>query len=179
MRRQRDVVDPSSNQGQEGSNTPTTPNPSDVPTTTPGNNGPPRNYNPPEMVGDNSTDTIAAITVALLAVLIIISVLLIFRAIRKRRRALRGTELNAIPTITTGVMGTGVSAYGNINVAGPISWESVNNVPNNDNRNRNEAQGAMAMAAPSQYDNGGFTRNEAQGAMAMAAPSHYDNGGFT
>lgn len=104
MRIQRDIINPTSHEGQGGTDMPTTPAPSDTPQQP---QGPPRDYNPLDGKGGNSTDTIAAITVALLAVLIIISVLLICRAIRKRRRAMRGTELNVIPTISTGVMGTG------------------------------------------------------------------------
>ncbi|XP_069112231.1 uncharacterized protein [Argopecten irradians] len=157
MRRKRDVIDPGSNQGQDGSNSlPTTSDPS-AKSTPPPDNGPPRDYYPPDAGGDNSTDTIAAITVALLAVLIIISILLICRAIRKRRRAMRGTEINAIPTITTGVMGTGVSAYGNVSVSGPISWESVDNVNNTTDLGGGGGQGAMAMSSPSHYDNPGFS----------------------
>lgn len=58
-------------------------------------------------VGRSSTDTVAAITVAILAVIIVITCVLVARAIRKRRRARQGTRMDQpIPTISTGVMGT-------------------------------------------------------------------------
>ncbi|KAL3859105.1 hypothetical protein ACJMK2_009338 [Sinanodonta woodiana] len=76
------------------------------------------------------TDTIAAVTIAVLAVVIIFTLLLVFRALRKRRRARQGQQLNTpIPSITTGIMGTGAQAYAiQINpdpVHSHVTWEPV------------------------------------------------------
>ncbi|KAK3591368.1 hypothetical protein CHS0354_040331 [Potamilus streckersoni] len=81
-----------------------------------------------------TTDTIAAVTIAVLAVVIIFTLILVFRALRKRRRARQGQQLNApIPTITTGIMGTGAQAYSSqINpdpVHSHVTWEPVVNTP--------------------------------------------------
>lgn len=76
------------------------------------------------------TDTIAAVTIAVLAVVIILTLLLVIRALRKRRRARQGEQFGHVQTVTTGIMGTGGSAYSNavnsVPVRGPVSWESVN-----------------------------------------------------
>lgn len=68
-----------------------------------------RNYNPKEDYGSYPSDTVAAVTIAVLAVIVIITMLIVFRALRKRQRARRGERFgdNVIPTVTTGVMGTG------------------------------------------------------------------------
>lgn len=49
-------------------------------------------------------DTIAAVTIAVLACVLIITLTLIVRAIRKRRQRQRGQELNRIPTVSTGII---------------------------------------------------------------------------
>lgn len=72
-------------------------------TPNPGPSGPVNN----EDGGRSTTDTIAAITVAILTVIVIITALLLARAIRKRRQARQGRELNPVATISTGIMGTG------------------------------------------------------------------------
>lgn len=73
--------------------------------------------------GRTTTDTIAAITVAILTVIVIITVILLARAIRKRQQARRGRELSPVATVSTGIMGTGVAAYRN---NAPMTWEPVN-----------------------------------------------------
>jgi len=71
-----------------------------------------KNYSPHD---DNPSsypsDTVAAVTIAVLAVVIIVTMLIVFRALRKRQRARQGERFgeNVIPTITTGVMGSGMS----------------------------------------------------------------------
>lgn len=78
------------------------------------------------------TETVAAVTIAVLAVVIVLTMVLVFRALRKRQRARRGEQFGErhIPTITTGVMGTGGSAYSNslnsVPVRGQVRWESIN-----------------------------------------------------
>ena len=56
------------------------------------------------------TESVAAVTIAILAVVIVITMVLVFRALRKRQRARQGEQFGErhIPTITTGVMGTGM-----------------------------------------------------------------------
>jgi len=68
-----------------------------------------KNYNPKDDHKSYPSDTVAAVTIAVLAVIVIITMLIVFRALRKRQRARRGERFgdNVIPTITTGVMGTG------------------------------------------------------------------------
>lgn len=87
-------------------------------TPNPGPSGPVNN----EDGGRSTTDTIAAITVAILTVIVIITALLLARAIRKRRQARQGRELNPVATISTGIMGTGVTAYNNA----AMTWEPIN-----------------------------------------------------
>jgi hypothetical protein len=55
------------------------------------------------------TESVAAVTIAVLAVVIVLTMVLVFRALRKRQRARQGEQFGEghIPTITTGVMGTG------------------------------------------------------------------------
>lgn len=75
------------------------------------------------------TDTIAAATIAVLAVVIILTLLLVVRAVRKRRRLQRGEQFgdNVMPTISTGVMGSGGAAYvHSVPVHGPVTWETIN-----------------------------------------------------
>ncbi|KAL4235312.1 hypothetical protein ACF0H5_006947 [Mactra antiquata] len=85
------------------------------------------------------TETVAAVTIAILAVVIVITMLLVFRALRKRQRARQGEQFGetAVPTITTGVMGTGGAAYANavqnVPVRGQVRWESVNPSSGGDN----------------------------------------------
>lgn len=50
------------------------------------------------------TDTIAAVTIAVLACVLIITLTLIVRAIHNRRSRQRGQELNRIPTVTAGIV---------------------------------------------------------------------------
>nr|XP_022337361.1 uncharacterized protein LOC111133345 [Crassostrea virginica]XP_022337362.1 uncharacterized protein LOC111133345 [Crassostrea virginica] len=82
-------------------------------------------------VGRSSTDTVAAITVAILAVIIVITCVLVARAIRKRRRARQGTRMDQpIPTISTGVMGTSAAAYSHVHISqsdhsSAVSWEPI------------------------------------------------------
>lgn len=58
---------------------------------------------------NSTTESVAAVTIAVLAVVIVITMLLVFRALRKRQRARQGEQFGeTIPTITTGVMGTGL-----------------------------------------------------------------------
>lgn len=75
------------------------------------------------------TDTITAVTIAVLACVLIITFTLIIRAVHRRRRRERGRELNVIPTISAGIVSASVSAYGGHDtprpVNGTISWEPV------------------------------------------------------
>ncbi|KAH3812058.1 uncharacterized protein LOC127835330 [Dreissena polymorpha] len=98
------------------------------------NSGQDNNYNPhDEDFKSYPSDTVAAVTIAVLAVVIIITMIIVFRALRKRQRARRGEQFgeSIIPTVTTGVMGTGGAAYANalnnrVPVESPVRWESVN-----------------------------------------------------
>ncbi|KAK7498910.1 hypothetical protein BaRGS_00010002 [Batillaria attramentaria] len=75
------------------------------------------------------TDTIAAITIAVLACVLIITLTLIIRALHRRRVRERGRELNIVPTVSTGIVNANVNAYGGHNpprpVNGVITWEPV------------------------------------------------------
>lgn len=68
-----------------------------------------KNYNPKHRPNSYPSDTVAAVTIAVLAVIVIITMLIVFRALRKRQRARRGERFgeSVIPTVTTGVMGSG------------------------------------------------------------------------
>ncbi|KAK6185567.1 hypothetical protein SNE40_007772 [Patella caerulea] len=88
----------------------------------------------PPKVSVTLTDSVAAVTVAVLACVLLLTVVFIIKAIKRRRRAQRGEEIDHIPTVATGVMGTGVAAYNtnsnhNNTVEGSISWEPVTPVP--------------------------------------------------
>ncbi|XP_076448783.1 uncharacterized protein LOC143285414 [Babylonia areolata] len=76
------------------------------------------------------TDTLAAVTIAFLAVVLVISLTLIVRTVRRRRRMQRGEELDHIPTVSAGIMSASVAAYSRGQRARPqergvISWEPV------------------------------------------------------
>ncbi|XP_061197914.1 uncharacterized protein LOC133206026 [Saccostrea echinata] len=103
----------------------------DTPTTTLSSNG---GYPHPKGDEERSpTNTVAAVTVAILAVIIVITFVMVARAIRKRRLARRGTRMDQpIPAISTGVMGTPAAAYSNIHISQPtissssfVSWEPI------------------------------------------------------
>lgn len=102
------------------------------------------NINDKSTASDNDTsgtptETVAAVTIAVLAVVIVLTMVLVFRALRKRQRARQGEQFGErhIPTITTGVMGTGGAAYASslntVPVRGQIRWESINPSSGTDN----------------------------------------------
>ncbi|XP_060594694.1 uncharacterized protein LOC132749037 [Ruditapes philippinarum] len=92
------------------------------------------------------TESVAAVTIAVLAVVIVLTMVLVFRALRKRQRARQGEQFGEghIPTITTGVMGTGASAYASsldsVPVRGQIRWESINPSSGADNSSQQQPQ---------------------------------------
>lgn len=76
------------------------------------------------------TDTIAAVTIAVLAVVIIMTLVLVFRALRKRQRARQGQQFgDSIQMVSTGIMGTGAMAHANslnsVPVNGVVRWVSI------------------------------------------------------
>ncbi|ESO95611.1 hypothetical protein LOTGIDRAFT_175117 [Lottia gigantea] len=91
------------------------------------------------------TDTIVAITVAVLACVVLITLVLIIKTVKQRRRERQGNQLDHIPTISTGIMGTGVAAYNNTNTrsmttdsfdqpsSSRITWEPINTLPSSSN----------------------------------------------
>ena len=62
---------------------------------------------PPVNDSPSVTGTIAAVTVAVLACVLLLTMIVICRALRKRRRARQGERIDDIPTVSTGIMGTG------------------------------------------------------------------------